>query len=82
MVRSAKYAFALHQLSHPAAFVLKLRYFEPLGLQIRVMPGFFVLVLSVSGTCTRTRKHRIEYEYHFIEHEYERMPTERNFKKR
>ena len=80
MVRSAKYAFALHQLSHPAAFVLKLRYFEPLGLQIRVMPGFFVLVLSVSGTRTRTRRYRIdyeieyEYEYHFIEYEYEIKP--------
>jgi hypothetical protein len=54
--------------------------FEPLGAQISIFPGFFVLVLvlvlSFSGT--RTRRYRndyeIEYEYHFIEYEYERKP--------
>jgi hypothetical protein len=33
---------------------------------------FFVLVLSLSGTRTRTRRYPIEYEDHFIEYEYER----------
>jgi hypothetical protein len=32
---------------------------EPLGAQIRTIPRFFVLVLSVSGT--RTRRYRFEY---------------------
>jgi hypothetical protein len=47
---------------------------ECLGVSIRDLPRFFVLVLRVSST--RTRRDRIEYEYeyeyHFIEYEYER----------
>ena len=42
---------------------------EPFGVPVQMIPGFFVLVLSVSGT--RTRRNCIEHEYHFIEYEYE-----------
>jgi hypothetical protein len=52
--------------------------FEPLGAPVLVFPGFFVLllVLSLSGTRTqpsgtRNRCGIFEYEYQFIEYEYE-----------
>jgi hypothetical protein len=35
-------------------------------------PKFFVLVLRVSSTRTRTRRNAIEYVYHFIEYDYAR----------
>jgi hypothetical protein len=43
--------------------------FEALGDPDRIIPAFFLLVLSVSGTHTRTQRYRIEYKYHFLEYE-------------
>jgi hypothetical protein len=50
--------------------------FEPLEASIHVLPCFFVLVLSDSGTRTRCGifeyEYEYEYEYHFIEYEYDK----------
>jgi len=48
--------------------------FESYPISLRDSPWFFLLVLRVSSTRTRTRRYGNEYEYHFIEYEYEGNP--------
>jgi hypothetical protein len=50
--------------------------FESHPISLRDSPWFFVIVLRVSSTLTRTRRHgnENEYKYHFMEYENEGSP--------
>jgi hypothetical protein len=51
-------------------------------ISLRDFPWFFVLVLRVSSTRSRTRRcgNEYDYEFHFIKYEYGAEPRVRNFK--
>jgi hypothetical protein len=53
-------------------------------ISLRDFPWFFLLVLRVSSTRSRTRRYgnEYDYEYHFIEYKYGAEPRVRNFKTR